>query len=95
MGRFVRTTLGARVIATKRRLSEPEQLRKTAGIPTSPSQLLFTNGDGEFDPKCLARRHGFEPRFTREIGKKKGKRKRRRKIRRRYDGGMCEVSGLH
>ena len=54
MGRFVRTTLGARVIATKRRLSEPEQLRKTAGIPTSPAQLLFTNGDGEFDPKCLA-----------------------------------------
>jgi hypothetical protein len=57
--------------------------------------LLLTNGGRDFVRNSLARRHGFEPRFTREIGKKKGKRKRRRKTRRRYDGGMCEVSGLH
>ena len=54
MGRFVRTTLGARVIATKRRLSEREQIRETAGISTSPPKLLLTNGGRDFVRKCLA-----------------------------------------
>ena len=52
----IRTPLAACEITTKRRLNEPEQIRETAGISTSPLQLLLTNGDREFEQKCLAPR---------------------------------------